>query len=65
MRALLRGDFNSQQLGYKTAVEGGWMTPNQVRDLEDMDPMPAEYGDLYYRPLNTAPVNGKTQINNE
>lgn len=43
-RALERGDFKTRMEGFRIAVgragEPGWMTPNQVRLEENMEPMP-------------------------
>jgi HK97 family phage portal protein len=54
MAALLRGDTASRFAAYKVAIENGWMSPNDVRMLEDLNPIPG--GDTYWRPLNWAPL---------
>jgi HK97 family phage portal protein len=51
MDGLLRGDFEGRMTGYQTAVLTGWMTRNQVRELENQNPGPAEL-DEYLVPLN-------------
>ena len=38
-RGLLRGDDTARSAFYKSAVLDGWMTRNEVRDLEDLDPL--------------------------
>lgn len=38
VQALMRGDYTARTTGYDKAVKGGWMTPNEVRELEDMNP---------------------------
>lgn len=53
---LLRGDFKTRTEGYRTAIESGWMSINEVREKEDMNPIDGEIGDQHYRPLNTAPA---------
>ena len=46
---LLRGDYDSRMSGYATGVSNGFMSPNDVRRLENMDLIPAEKGgDSYY-----------------
>jgi HK97 family phage portal protein len=41
---LLRGDFSTRMQGYATARQNGWMSINDIRRLEDMNPIPAEKG---------------------
>ena len=45
---LLRGDYASRMNGYATARQNGWMSANDIRELENLDRIPAEDGgDLY------------------
>ncbi len=45
---LLRGDYASRMNGYATARQNGWMSTNDIRELENLDKIPAELGgDLY------------------
>ena len=45
---LLRGDYQSRMNGYATARQNGWMSANDIRELENLDLIPAEDGgDLY------------------
>ena len=45
---LLRGDYASRMQGYATARQNGWMSTNDIRELEDMNQIPeAEGGNLY------------------
>ena len=45
---LLRGDYVSRMNGYATARQNGWMSANDIRELENLDRIPAELGgDLY------------------
>ncbi|MBU5471650.1 phage portal protein [Falcatimonas sp. MSJ-15] len=45
---LLRGDYQSRMSGYATARQNGWMSANDIRELENLDRIPAEDGgDLY------------------
>ena len=45
---LLRGDYQSRMNGYATARQNGWMSANDIRELENLDRIPAEEGgDLY------------------
>lgn len=45
---LLRGDYQSRMNGYATARQNGWMSANDIRELENLDRIPPELGgDLY------------------
>lgn len=45
---LLRGDYQSRMNGYATARQNGWMSANDIRELENLDRIPTEEGgDLY------------------
>lgn len=45
---LLRGDYASRMQGYATARQNGWLSANDIRELEDMNRIPKEDGgDLY------------------
>ena len=48
VEGLLRGDYASRMSGYATARQNGWMSANDIRELENLDRIPAEEGgDLY------------------
>jgi phage terminase large subunit len=45
---LLRGDYASRMSGYATARQNGWMSTNDIRELENLDRIAPELGgDLY------------------
>ncbi len=45
---LLRGDYQSRMAGYAVGRQNGWMSANDIRELENLDRIPAEMGgDLY------------------
>ena len=45
---LLRGDYQSRMSGYAVGRQNGWVSANDIRELEDMNRIPAEEGgDLY------------------
>lgn len=54
---LVRGDIKTRYDAHSQAILTGWMSPNEVRDKEDLDPY--EGGDEYRLPLNTGPVGGQ------
>lgn len=48
VEGLLRGDYQSRMNGYAVARQNGWMSANDIRELENLDRIPAERGgDLY------------------
>ncbi|WP_335983397.1 phage portal protein [Acinetobacter haemolyticus] len=57
--ALLRGDLKSRYEYYGKGIQWGFLSPNDVRELEDMDPR--DGGDVYLTPMNmtTDPEEGK------
>lgn len=57
---LLRGDMQARAAYYHSLVQDGALSPNEIRDLEDLNPR--EGGDIYLTPLNMA-VNGKPPDN--
>lgn len=57
MDGLLRGDYKSRMEGYAIGIQNGFFSPNDVRDLENMNPIPAELGgDLYAMNGNMLPL---------
>jgi HK97 family phage portal protein len=55
---LLRGDYQSRMTGYATARQNGWMSSNDIRQLEDLNRIPAEEGgDLYLVNGNMLPLS--------
>ena len=57
VEGLLRGDYASRMNGYATARQNGWMSANDIRELEDLDRIPAENGgDLYLVNGNMMPL---------
>ena len=44
VEGLLRGDYASRMSGYATARQNGWMSANDIRELENMDRIPPEEG---------------------
>ena len=45
---LLRGDYQSRMNGYAIGRQNGWLSTNDIRELEELNPIsPEEGGDLY------------------
>ena len=57
VEGLLRGDYQSRMTGYATARQNGWMSANDIRELENLDRIPSEDGgDLYLVNGNMLPL---------
>ena len=50
MDGLLRGDISSRYSSYATARQWGWMSVNDIRKYESLDPI--DGGNVYLQPLN-------------
>ena len=72
VEGLLRGDYQSRMQGYATARQNGWMSANDIRELENLDRIPVDDGgDLYLINGNMMPLSmsgaayGKEETQNE
>ena len=48
LEGLLRGDYQSRMNGYAIGRQNGWMSANDIRELENLDRIPAEDGGNLY-----------------
>lgn len=53
---LLRGDTKTRYESYAIAITNGWLSPDDVRELEDLNPLPDDIGGQYLRQLNLTPL---------
>lgn len=54
--ALLRGDTISRYTAYTQARNAGWLNVDEIREKEDMLPIPDGAGQSYIQPLNMGPL---------
>ncbi len=54
---LLRGDIKSRYEAYAIGREKGWLSADDIRELENMNPLPDGQGKVYLVPLNMVPAN--------
>jgi hypothetical protein len=54
MDGLLRGDLYSRYQAYAIGRQWGWLSPNDIREKENMNPI--EAGDEYLTPMNMVPL---------
>ncbi len=55
--ALLRGNLQARYQAYAIARNWGWLSANDIRELENMNPLPDDQGDTYLSPLNMTPAD--------
>lgn len=55
---LLRGDMESRSRAYSVGRQWGWLSADDVRRMEDLDPLPDGQGDLYLVPVNMTTPEG-------
>lgn len=60
LKALLRGDVKSQAEYYFKGVRSMWLTPNEIRALEDLPPKPD--GDKLYKSKDIEPIDTPAQL---
>ena len=71
LEGLLRGDYVSRMSGYATARQNGWMSANDIRELENLDLIPDEQGGNLYLingsmlPLKNAGAFANKETNKE
>lgn len=65
-RALLRGDSKSRSEYYHAALQDGWMNRDEVRKLENLNPIgPDRGGDLYLVPLSQGVLGQSSDSNTQ
>lgn len=68
---LMRGDYKSRMEGYAIARQNGWMSANDIRELENLNPIPEEEGGNAYLvngnmvPIGMAGQQAKTTTGKE
>ena len=58
---LLRGDIKSRYEAYSIGRQNGWLSADDIRELENMNPLPDGMGKTYLIPLNMIQVNAPSQ----
>ncbi|RTL42758.1 MAG: phage portal protein [Candidatus Melainabacteria bacterium] len=59
LRGLTAADMQTRWAAYNTARMGGWMNGDQIRTLEDMDPMEGKKGEIYLQPSGTTELGAE------
>ena len=64
LEGLLRGDYQSRMNGYAIGRQNGWMSANDIRELENLDLIPDEDGgNLYLVNGNMLPIKSIAEGN--
>lgn len=53
---MLRGDIAARYAAYSVGRQWGWLSANDIRELENLNPIDAGGGDDYLVPLNMTPM---------
>ena len=48
VNGLMRGDYESRMTGYSIGRQNGWLSANDIREMEDLNPVPDEEGGNLY-----------------
>jgi HK97 family phage portal protein len=54
---LLRGDILARYQAFAQARQWGWLSADDVRELEDLNPLPDGQGETYLTPMNMLPAD--------
>jgi HK97 family phage portal protein len=62
LEGLLRGDTASRYAAYAVGRQWGWLSVDDVRVKENMNPLPGGQGQIYLVPVNMAPADRLNDI---
>jgi HK97 family phage portal protein len=54
--ALARGDMKTRMEAYGIGIQNGFMSPDEVRGKENLNPLPDDKGQIIFRPMNLTAV---------
>jgi HK97 family phage portal protein len=59
---LLRGDIESRYAAYAVGRQWGWLSADDVRSKENLNPLPSDAGKIYLVPINMAPADRINEV---
>lgn len=62
VNALVRGDIEKRYEAYARARQNGWLSGNEIRELEDLNPIEGGAGDLFWMPANMQPQGASAAV---
>ena len=57
LNGLLRGDIKTRYAAFAAARQWGWLSVDEIRELENLNPLPDGAGKTYLTPTNMAPAD--------
>jgi HK97 family phage portal protein len=60
VEGMLRGDIRARMEAYTKAIQWGILNRDEVRELENRNPIPDGLGEVFLTPLNMAPLTDET-----
>ena len=61
VQGLLRGDIQSRYKAYAVGRQWGWLSADEIREMEDMNPLPDGAGGEYLVPMNMSPARDESE----
>ena len=58
---LLRGDLSTRYTAYATGRQWGWLSADDIRAMENMNPLPGDQGTTYLQPMNMVSADASLQ----
>lgn len=55
--SLVRADIETRYKAYATGIQWGWLNRDEVRERDNLNPMPDGVGEVYWQPLNMVALN--------
>ena len=59
---LLRGDTKSRYEAYAIGRNNGWLNADEIREMENLNPIPNNKGQIYLIPMNMWPVGSEPVV---
>lgn len=63
--AYVRADLKTRYEAHKIARDGGWKSADDIRQLEDEQPLPDGQGEAYWRPANMIEVGSEPEAGSQ
>jgi len=61
VEGMLRATTEARYRSYQMGRNWGWLSVNDIRDMENMNPLPEEQGNMYLVPMNMQPADWLTE----